>query len=73
MNSPGFGDLSPTCSFGFYLDDGIARTNTCRPECGKFLRAPLVRLFFERLSIVIGIIASVMVFIIAGTVERKKL
>lgn len=64
---------SRECSEGFYFDEDVLGTNTCRPECGEFLRTPLVRQFFERFSIVVGIIGSVLVFLIAATVQREKL
>lgn len=64
---------APTCSDGFYLDDGQNGTNTCRPDCGQFLKKPFVRQFFENTAICVSIIASITVFVLAVTVQRKTM
>ena len=67
----------PVCSQGFFLDDedqnGRNATNTCRPACGEFLRKPLALIIFEDLAIIGSIIACVLMFIMAATVQRKQL
>ncbi len=65
------------CSQGFFLDDedrnGRNATNTCKPACGDFLRKPLVQIVFEDIAICGSIIACVLLFLMAFTVQRKTL
>lgn len=66
-----------TCSRGFFLDDedrnGQNATNTCKPACGEFLRKPLAQQFFENLGVCGSLVAGVLIFIMATTVQRKSL
>ena len=66
-----------TCSEGFFFDDedsnGRNATNTCKPACGEFLRKPLAQEFFENLGVCGSLVAGVLMFIIATTVQRKTL
>jgi hypothetical protein len=65
------------CSEGFFLDDedrnGRNATNTCKPACGEFLRKPLAQQFFENLGVCGSLVAGVLMFIMASTVQRKTL
>lgn len=67
----------PMCSEGFFLDDedtnGRNATNLCKPACGEFLRKPVVQIVFEDIAICGSIIACVLMFIMATTVQRKTL
>ena len=59
---------SPMCSQGFFLAG-----NFCLPACGEFLRKPDVQIVFEDIAICGSIIACVLMFIMATTVQRKTL
>ena len=65
------------CSQGFFLDDedrnGRNATNLCKPACGEFLRKPVVQVVFEDIAICGSLIACVLMFIMACTVQRKTL
>ena len=66
-----------TCSEGFFFDNedsnGRNATNTCKPACGEFLRKPRAQQFFENLGVCGSLVAGVLMFIIATTVQRKTL
>ena len=60
-----------SCSDGFFFDANV--TNICRPICGGFSPTPLFLQILYKISIVVGIIAAVIVVILALTVQREKL
>ena len=59
------------CNVGFYFDwNG---TGLCRPECGSFRRVSLWRLIMEKMAICSSFIASVFMFVISFTIQRKRM
>jgi hypothetical protein len=58
------------CSDGFYFDNV---TNLCRPTCGEVLVVPIGVQVVERTAISISFVSSVVVFILALTVQRDVL
>ena len=67
----------PMCSRGFFFDDedknGRNATHTCKPACGEFIRKPVAQEFFENLGVCGSLIAGVLIFIVATTIQRKTL
>ncbi len=63
--------LAKFCSGGFFFDENV--TNLCRPICGETNPLPLAIVITQRVSIIIGVIASLVVFILALTVQKKSL
>ena len=65
------GNISGQCQQGFFFDQN--ETEMCRPECGEFMLSPLASVVLSRLSYFIGLVASVVMFILAIMLHRKKL
>ena len=59
------------CSEGFFFDQN--GTGFCRPECGEFRRTPLNLVIIERVFVSTSLVASVIMFIMASTFQRKRL
>ena len=59
------------CSEGFYFDEN--GTNLCRPTCGEFFPASLSAQIIQRTALAISFITSVLMFILALTVQREVL
>ena len=64
-------DIELDCLEGFFFDKNVS--NLCRPICGEFNPTPLVVTIVEDVFIVACFIASIMMFILALTVQRKTL
>jgi hypothetical protein len=58
------------CSEGFYFENV---TNLCRPTCGEVFVASIGVQVVERTAISISFVASVVVFVLALTVQREML
>ena len=59
------------CSEGFYFDEN--GTNLCRPTCGEFFAPSLSAQIIQRTAVTISFITSVLMFILALTVQREVL
>ena len=59
------------CSEGFFFDENA--TQLCRPICGEFNRLPLSVQIVEQMCVCICFIGSIMLFIMALTVQRESL
>lgn len=64
-------DQPLTCPNGFFHDSN--GTGICRPECGHFQSLSLFPLILERMSVCVGFIASVIMIVLALTLQRKTL
>ena len=65
------GDDILECAEGFFFDEN--RTELCRPTCGEFGTTPLSVQIVEDVCACICFIASIIVFIMALTVQRDSL
>ena len=65
------GDDILECAEGFFFDEN--RTELCRPTCGEFGTTPLSVQIVEDVCVCICFIASIIVFIMALTVQRDSL
>ena len=59
------------CSEGFFFDENV--TNLCRPVCGEFNPTPYGVEILEKISVCIGFLASVILIVLALTVQKKTL
>jgi hypothetical protein len=59
------------CSDGFFLDKNA--TNLCRPLCGEFRRTRFGVQVLENTAICVCLVASVIMLILALTVQRDSL
>ena len=57
------------CSEGFYFD--VNATNLCRPTCGEFFPVGFASLIIIRSAVSISFVASVVMFILALTIQRE--
>ena len=71
LNNTMIDDEPLECPNGLFYDQN--GTGICRPECGQFRRSSLVVEFFQILSVCTGFVASVIMFILAFTLQRKTL
>ena len=58
------------CSDGFFFDENV--TNFCKPTCGELNLQP-IGVMVQRGAVSISFIASILMFILALTVERETL
>lgn len=64
-------DMFLDCTDGFFFD--VNGTGTCLPECGDFNPRFQALVIIEQISLWAGLVASVVLLILASTIQRKSL
>ena len=64
-------DIQLDCIESFYFDENVTRL--CRPICGEFSPVPLAVTIVEDILTIMSFIATIVMFILALTVQRDKL
>lgn len=64
-------DSPVTCSDGFFYD--LNATGCCRPECGTFGRIKKGLAIVEHISVCVGLVAALLMLVLALTIQRSSL